>query len=197
MYSACKLHKQDDSIQPWRTPFLIWNQSAVPCLFLTVVSWPADKFLRRQVWWSDIPISLRIFHSLLWSTVKGFSTISETEVDVLKFTCFFYDLLVVGNLISDSSAFSKSSLYIWKFSVQILLKPDLKGFEHYLSNMWNECNCAVVWPFFCIALLWNLNENWPFPVLWPLLNFLSLLTYWMQHCLLGFWIAQLDFHHLY
>ena len=50
------------------TPFPIWNQSAVPCLFLTVASWPTYKFLRRQVRWSGIPISLRIFHSLLWST---------------------------------------------------------------------------------------------------------------------------------
>ena len=56
------------------------------------------------------------------------------------------------NLISGSSAFSKSSLYIWKFSVQILLKPSLEDFEHYLANMWNEHNCTVVWMFFCIAI---------------------------------------------
>ena len=68
MYSACKLNKQDDSIQPWRTPFPIWNQSVVPCLVLTVASWPAYKFLKSQVRWSGIPMSLRIFHSLLWST---------------------------------------------------------------------------------------------------------------------------------
>ena len=52
-----------------------------------------------------------------------------------------------GNLISVSSAFSKSSLFIWKFSLQVLLKPILKIFEHYLASMWNECNCAVVWTF--------------------------------------------------
>ena len=63
-----KLNKQGDNIQPWRTPFLIWNQSVVPCLVLTVASWPAYRVLRRQVRWSDISISLRIFHSLLWST---------------------------------------------------------------------------------------------------------------------------------
>ena len=67
MYSAHKLNKQGDSIQPWCTPFPIWNQS-VPCPILTVASWPAYRFLRRQVRWSDIPISFRIFHSLLWST---------------------------------------------------------------------------------------------------------------------------------
>ena len=66
--SAYKLNKQGDNIQPWRTPFPILNQSIVACLVLTVVSWPAYRFLRRQVRWSGIPISWRIFHSLLWST---------------------------------------------------------------------------------------------------------------------------------
>ena len=68
MYSAYKLNKQGDNIQPWRTPFPFWNQSVVPCPILTVASWPAYKFLKRQVRWSGIPISFRIFHSLLWST---------------------------------------------------------------------------------------------------------------------------------
>ena len=68
MYSAYKLNKQDDSIQPWCTPFPIWNQSVVPCPVLTVASWPAYRFLKRQVRWSGIPISFRILHSLLWST---------------------------------------------------------------------------------------------------------------------------------
>ena len=68
MYSAYKLNKQDDNIQLWHTPFPIWNQSVVPCPVLTVASWPAYRFLRRQVRWSGIPISLRIFHSLSWST---------------------------------------------------------------------------------------------------------------------------------
>ena len=68
MYSASKLNKQGDNIQPWRTPFPIWKQSVFPCPVLTVASWPAYRFLRRQVRWSGIPISLIIFHSLLWST---------------------------------------------------------------------------------------------------------------------------------
>ena len=68
MYSEYKLNKQSDNIQPWHTPFLIWNQSVVPCPVLTVTSWLAYIFLRRQVRWSGIPISLTIFHSLLWST---------------------------------------------------------------------------------------------------------------------------------
>ena len=68
MYSAYKLHKQGDNIQPRPTPFPIWNQSVVPCPVLTVASWPAYRFLKRQVRWSGIPFSFRIFHSLLWST---------------------------------------------------------------------------------------------------------------------------------
>ena len=63
IYSACKLNKQGDNIQHWHTPFPIWNQSVVPCLVLTVASWPGYRFLRRWVRRSGIPISLRIFHS--------------------------------------------------------------------------------------------------------------------------------------
>ena len=68
IYSVHKLNKQGDSIQPWHTSFPIWNQSVVSCPHLTIASWPAYTFLRRQVIWSGSPISVRIFHSLLWST---------------------------------------------------------------------------------------------------------------------------------
>ena len=114
-------------------------------------------------------------------TVKGFSKVNEADV-FLAFSCFFYDPTDAGNLNSGSSAFSKSSLYIWRFSVHILLKPSLKDFEHYFASMWNECsNCAVVWTFFGFFLLWDWNENWPFPVPWPLLSFPNLLAYWVQY----------------
>ena len=93
----------------------------------------------------------------------------------LKLSCFFDDPLVVGNLISGSSAFSKTSLNIWKFMVHVLLNPGLENFEHYFTSVWDECNCAVVWSFFGISFLWDWNENWPFPVLWPLLSFPNLL----------------------
>ena len=66
----------------------------------------------------------------------------------VEFSSFFCDSVDVGNLISGSSAFSKSSLYIWKFLVHILLKPSLNDFEHYFASMWNECSCVVVWTFF-------------------------------------------------
>ena len=132
MYSAYKLNKQGDNIPSWCTLFPIWRQSIVPHLVLTVASWLAYKFLRRQVRWSGISIFLRIFHSFfVIHTVKGFSVVNEAEVDVfLELSCFFYDPVDAGNLISGSSAFSKSSLNIWEFSVHILLKPGLENFAH-------------------------------------------------------------------
>ena len=84
-----------------------------------------------------------------------------------------------GHLIFGSYAFSKSSLYICKFLLHILLKPSLKDFEHYLVSMWEECNCAVVWAFFGIAFLWDWNVNWLFPFLWPLLSFPNC---WLIEC---------------
>ena len=84
---------------------------------------------------------------------------------------FLNDPADVANLISGSTAFSKSSLNIWKFTFHVLLKPGLDNFEHYFARVWDECNYVVVWTFFGIAFLWDWNENWPFPVLWPLLNF--------------------------
>ena len=168
MYSAYKLNKQGDNIQPWCTPFPIWNQSVVPCPVLTVASWPAYRFLERQVRWSGIPISFRIFQFVVIHTVKGFGIVNKAEVDVfLEVSCFFDNPVDVGNLISGFSAFSKTSLNIWKFKVHVLLKPDLENFEHHFASVWDECNCAVVWTFFGIAFLWDGNENWPFPVLWP------------------------------
>ena len=80
-----------------------------------------------------------------------------------------------------TSAFSKTSLNIWKFTVHVLLKPGLENFEHYFTSMWDECNCVVVWAFFGIAFLWDWNKNWPFPVLWPLMRFPGLLAYWVLH----------------
>ena len=181
MYSAYKLNKQGDNIQPWRIPFPIWNESVVPCPVLTVASWPAYRFLKRQVRWSGIPISFRIFQLIVIHTVKGFGIVNKAEIDVfLELSCFFDDPTDVANLISGSSAFSKSSLNIWKFMVHELLKPDLENFEYYFASVWYKCNCAVVWAFFGIAFLWDWNENWPFPVLWAPLSFPNLLAYWVQ-----------------
>ena len=87
-----------------------------------------------MVWYSHLFQNLPQF--VVIHTVKGFSVVNEAEVDVfLEFSLFFYDLADVGNLISGSSAFSKSSLNIWEFSVHILLKPHLENFEHYFASM--------------------------------------------------------------
>ena len=178
IYSADKLNKQGDNIQPWRTPFPMWNQSAVPCPVLTVAYWPAYRFLKRQVRCSGSPISIRIFQSLLWSTQsKALAQSTKQKMFFLEPSCFFDNPTDVGSLISGSSVFSKPGLNIWKFMVHVLLKPGLENFEHYFTIMWDECNCAVVWAFFGTAFLWDWNENWPFPVLWPLLSFPNLLAY--------------------
>ena len=98
-------------------------------------------------------------------TVKGFPVVNEAEVDIfLDLPCFLYNPTNVGNLVSGSSAFSKPSLYIWKFLEYILLKPSLKDFKHNLTSMGNESTCLVVWTFFDTALCWDWNENGPFLV---------------------------------
>ena len=178
MYSAYNLNQQGNNIQPWHIPYLIWNQFVVPYPVLTVASWPAYVFLRRQMRWFGISISWRIFQFVVIHIVKGFDIVNKAKVDVfLELSCFFGDPMDVGNLISGSSAFSKSNLNIWKFMVHILLKPGLETSELYFASMWDECYCVVVWTFFGIIFLWDWNENWTFLVLWPLLSFPNFLAY--------------------
>ena len=115
----------------------------------------------------------RLFHSQ-WRSGFFFSFF------FLEFPCFFYDPMDVANLISGSFAVSKSILYIWKFSVHVLLKPSWKDFEHNFASMWNECNCMEIWtslalPFFGIGMKTDLFQSCGhccFP---------NLLTYWVQH----------------
>ena len=108
----------------------------------------------QVVWYSDLFQNFSQFVVLY--TVKGFGAVNKAEVDIfLELSGFFDDPADIGNLTSDSSAFSKSSLNIWKFMVHILLKPVLENFQHYFASMWDEWNCAVVWAFFGIALLWD------------------------------------------
>ena len=113
MYSAYNLNKQGDNIEPWHTLFPFWNQSVVPCPVLTVASWPAYWFLRRQVRWSGVPISWRISQFVVICRKALFGIANKAKVDVfLELSCFFDDPVDAGNLISGSSAFSKSSLNI-------------------------------------------------------------------------------------
>ena len=144
------------------------STSSSNCCFLTCIQ--VSQEAGQVVWYSHL---LKNFpQSVVIHTVKGFVIINKAKVDVfLELSCFFDGPVDVGSLISGSSAFSKSSLNIWKFTVHALLSPGLENFDHYFTSMWDECNCAVVWAFFGIA----------FPVLWPLLNFPNLLAYWVQH----------------
>ena len=157
-------------MQPWCTPFPIWNQSVLPCPVLTVASWSANRFLRRQLRRSGILIFLKNFPQFaVIHTVKGFGIVNKAEVYVsLELFRFFDDPMRFGNLISGSSAFSKSSLNMWKLMVHVLLKPGLENFEHYFTSVWDEGTC-VIWAFFGIVFLWDWNEKWSFLVLWPLL----------------------------
>ena len=154
------------------------SMSSSNCCFLTCIqiSQEAGQVVCDSHLFKNFP-QFVVFH-----TVKGFGIVNKAEIDVfLELSCFFDDPVDVGNLISGSSVFPKSSLNIWKFTVHVLLKPSLENFEHYFASVWDECNCAVVWTFFDIAFLWDWNENWPFPVLGPLLCFPNLLGYWAQH----------------
>ena len=146
----------------------------------SVASWPAYRFLRRQVWQSGISISLRTFQFVVIYTVRDFSVVNEEYINgCLEFSCFFYDPAAVGNLISGSSFLNPA----WT--------PGISQFTYCRSLAWrilsinsvaceSSANCAVVWVFFGFAFLWDWNENWPFPVLWALLSFPNLLAYWVQ-----------------
>ena len=174
------------------------SMSSSNCCFLTCIQ--ISQEVGQVIWYSRLFKNFPQF--VVIHTVKGFGVVNKAEVDVfLKLSCFFDDPVDVSNLISGSSAFSKSSLNIWKFMVHVLLKPGLENFEHYFASMWDECNYVVVWTFFGITFLRDWNENWPFPVLWPLLSFPDLLACWVHHFpsiyLLGVEIAQLEFHHLH
>ena len=152
--------------------------SSSKCCFLTCIQ--ISQEAGQVVWYSHLFQNFPQF--VVIHTVKGFVVVNKAEVNFfLELSCFFDDPTDVGNLISGSSAFSKSSLNILssQFTYCELLKPGLENFEHYFPGVWDECNCAVVWAFFGIAFLWDWNENWPFPVLCPLLSFPNLLAYWL------------------
>ena len=171
--------------------------SSLNCCFLTCIQ--ISQEAGHVVWYSHLLQNFPQF--IVIHTVKGFGIVNKAEVDVfLELSCFFYDPMDIGNLISGSSAFSKSSLNIWKVSVHILLKPGLENFEHYFPSMWNECNCAVVWTIFGIVFLWDWDENtFTSPVgTAEFSRFAGILNVALsKHHLLGFEIAQLEFYHLH
>ena len=147
------------------------------CCFLTCTQ--ISQEAGQVVWHSHLLKNFPQF--VVIHTVKCFAVVNKAKVDVfLELSCFFDDPADVGNLISGSTAFSKSSLNIWKLMAHILLYPGLENFEYYFASEWDECNCVVVWTFFGITFLWDWSENWHFPVLWPLVHFPNLLAYWVQ-----------------
>ena len=95
-----------------------------------------------MVWYSHLFQNFPQF--VVIHTVKGFGIVNEAKIDVFLKLSFFRDPRDVGNLISGSSAFSKTSLNIWTFTVHVYLKPGLENFEHYFTSVRDECNCAVV-----------------------------------------------------
>ena len=130
--------------------------SSSNCCFLTCKQVSQEAGL--VVWNSHLLQNFPQF--IVIHRVEAFDVVIKAEIDVfLELSCFFDDPVDIHNLISCSSAFSKTSLNIWKSSVHILLKPVLENFEHYFTSVWDECNCAVVWAFFGIALLRDWNEN--------------------------------------
>ena len=161
MCSAYKLNKDGDNIQPLCTSFPIWNQSVVPCPVLTVVFWPGYRFLRRQVRWSGMLFE-NFPQFVVIHTVKGFGVVNKAEVDVfLELSCFFNDPMDVGNLISGFSAFSKSSLSLWKVVFHTLLKPGLEKFfiKNYKFIKFN----IKIYKNFISQKLWNdlPGVDWP------------------------------------
>ena len=147
--------------------------SSSNCCFLTCIQ--ISQEAGQVVWYSHLFQNFPQF--IVIHTGKGFGIVNKTEVDVfLVLSCFSDDPLDFCNLISGSSAFSKTSLNIWNFMVHVLLKLGLENFEHYFASMWDECSYVVVWAFFGIAFLWDWNENWPVP--------------YCGHC----WVFQICWH---
>ena len=172
--------------------------SSSNCCFLTCIL--VFQEAGQVVWYSYLLKNFPQF--IVIHTVKGFGIVNKAEIDVfLELSCFSDDPLNVGNLISGCSAFSKTSLNIWKFTVHVLLKPVLENFEHHFTSVYDECNCVVVSAFLGIAFLWDWNENCPFSSLMATAEFSKfagiLSAALSQHHLSGFGIAQLEFCHLH
>ena len=117
------------------------SMSSSNCCFLTCIQ--ISQEVDWVVWYSHLFQNFPQF--IVIHTVKGFGIVNKAKIDVfLELSCFFNDPEDVGNLVSGSSAFSKTSLNNWNFMVHVLLKPGLESFEHYFTSMWDECNCVVV-----------------------------------------------------
>ena len=159
--------------------------------FLTCIqiSWETG----RVVWYFHFLKNFPQF--IVIHTVKGSGIVNKADVDVfLELSCFFYDPMVVSNLISASSAFSKSYFSTCKFSVHILLKPGLENFEHYFANMWLCGSWNILWHCLSLGLEWKLTFSSPVATD-EFSKFAGILSAALaQHHLSGFERAQLEFH---
>ena len=148
-----------------------WSMSSSNCYFLTCILFSQEP--SQVVWYSHL------FQNFPWfiviHTVEGFGIVSNV---FLVLSCFFCNPANVGNLISGSSAFSKTSLNIWssRFTYCWSLASEFWALLYQPVRWVQLCSSLnILWHWF----LWDWNENWPFPVLWPLLRFPNLLTYWV------------------
>ena len=169
--------------------------SSSNCCYLTCIE--TSQEAGQVVWYSHL---FRIFQFVVIHTAKGFGIVNKAEVDVfLEFSCFFWDP-TDHNLISSSSAFSKSSLYIWKFLFQVTLKPGLENVKHYLlACEMSAVVCSLNIPWNCLSLgfKWRLTFSSPVAIA-EFSKFASILSAALSlHYLLGFETAQLEFHHLH
>ena len=144
--------------------------SSSNCCFLIYIK--VSQEAGQMVWYSHLFQNFPQF--IVIHTVKVFGLVNQAEINLfLELSCFFHDPIDVGNLISGSSAFSKSRFNIWKFMVHVLLKPGLENFEHYFTSVWDECNCVVQHslglPFFGIGMKTDVFQSYGH--CWSFLNF--------------------------
>ena len=172
--------------------------SSSNCCFLTCIQ--VSQEAGQVVWYSHLFQNFPQF--IVIHRVKGFGIVNKAEIDVfLELACIFCDPANVGNLLSDSSAFSKTSLNIRKFMVHILLKPGLENFEHYFTSVWDEwvqfCGSfRILWHCLSLELEWKLSFSSPAATA-EFSKFTGILSAALsQHQLSGFETAQLEFRHL-
>ena len=174
--------------------------SVSSCCFLTFIQ--ISQKAGKVIWYSHLFQNFPQF--IVIHTVKGFGIINNVEVDVfLKLSCFFYELTDIGSLISGSSAFSKTSLIIWKCTVHMLLKPGLENFEHYFTHVthvtWVQLcsNLSILWHCLSLGLKWKLTTSSP-EATSEFSKFSGILSAGLsQHHLLGLEVVRLEFHHLH
>ena len=123
------------------------SMSSSNCCLLTWMQVSQDPV--QVAWYSRLLQNFLKF--VVIHTIKGFGVVNEGKLHVfLRLSCFFYDPMDVSTWISGFPGFSKSSLKIWMFTFHVLLKPVLENFEYHFANVWDDCNCLVVWIFFGI-----------------------------------------------